>query len=187
VISFEAGSAELSSESVKKLDDIVKGLKERTELRLEIKGIAYENPDWPIVGEAQLERELKAAKVRESGGDEDDLDKLAQVQLSKEEYQHLLLNQFRTRFPNEPLGRYAEQLIEDAPLAQSTVNKLKKKLLAADDKGELRDLARARAQAIFEYITEKGGIPNARVFLLDPKVEPSAGEEGVTAELNLTA
>jgi Domain of Unknown Function (DUF748)/OmpA family len=50
VIAFEPGSAELSPKAEKKLDDLAKGLKERTELRLEVKGMAYEKVDGLILG-----------------------------------------------------------------------------------------------------------------------------------------
>ena len=187
VIGFEPGSSELSAEAEKKLDAVVKGLKERTELRLDIKGMAYENADWPPLAEARLERQLKAAKARESGEAAKTASELAQIQLSKEEYQHLLLNYFRTQFPNARIGIYAEKLIEDEPLPETTIKKLKKKLVAAIDKAQLRALAHARAQAIFKRVTGKGGISSDRVFLLDSKIEQAAGKEGVICELDLSA
>ena len=66
VIAFEPGSAELSPKAAKKLDDIAKGLKERTELRLEIKGMAYEKVDGLILrttGKKEL-RTLAAQRAR---------------------------------------------------------------------------------------------------------------------------
>ena len=48
-ISFAAGSAELSPEEIAKLDVIVKALTTKPELVLEIKGVAYEVRDWPVM------------------------------------------------------------------------------------------------------------------------------------------
>jgi hypothetical protein len=51
----------------------------------------------------------------------------------------------------------------------------------------LKDLASQRAQAIANYIVQKGGITNDRIFILDTVIDPVIEGKGIVSMLSLKA
>lgn len=178
-IEFAAGSAELDEAQTKKLDAIGEALRERPELRLEVTGRADPVADKAGLLEAELIRELQRAKraeMKEQGLATPK--KLAQIDLSPEDYDRLFKAKYEATFGTEPprdeQGGFAE--VARTALVGS---------LEIDDE-DLRKLAQKRASAIQDRLAE-AGVKQERVYILEVEVDAEFDGAGVKSELSLTS
>jgi hypothetical protein len=51
----------------------------------------------------------------------------------------------------------------------------------------LKELASARAQAIANYVVQKGGVPRERVFILGTVIDPERDNKEIVSALSLNA
>jgi hypothetical protein len=190
-ISFAAGESILSKPEISKLDDLAKALKARSVLKLEIKGAAFQEQDWPAVSDDALYDQLKrikAAEINKRGGIKT---RAEYVQISDQDYRRLMEQLFVEKFP---------QMVEKSLLgttrlvgssADSNTDKFyavaKEKLSAIiqPEPQRLKDLAAQRAQAIAKYIVQKGGVANERIFILDTVIDPSRESAEIISSLSL--
>ncbi|NOT12115.1 MAG: DUF748 domain-containing protein [Methylococcaceae bacterium] len=189
VVIFAAGDATLSKQQMAKLDSIAKALKDRPVLNLEIKGNAFTEKDWPALqGNALRDqiKKLRAAEVNKEGGRKT---RAEHVDLSDEDYQRLLAQEFIAKFP-----LLAERSFLGTPklIAPQTGDfyEIAKQKLSETIKPEpqrLKELAVERAQAIAKYVVQKGGISNDRVFILDTALDPESKTTEIVSTLSLKA
>ncbi|MDD5578668.1 MAG: DUF748 domain-containing protein [Methylobacter sp.] len=188
-INFAAGKAELDARQREKLDGLSKALKERPILTLNIKGAAFREQDWPALREAALYdqlKKLKAAELNKKGGI-----KIREeyVELSDEEYKHLLADMFIEKFPEiaERSLFGTPQLVN--PDAGDFYEVARQKLsgIIKPEPYRLKSLASERAQAIAKYIVQQGGIQNDRVYILDTVIDPERDNREISASLSLRA
>lgn len=192
-ISFTAGDAVLSKPETHKLDDLVKALKTRSILKLEIKGAAFQEQDWPAVSDDALYDQLKrikAAEVNKQGGRKT---RAEYVVISDQDYRRLMEQLFVEKFPQlvkKPLlGRV---YLIDSKADSNTdefyaVAKEKLSAIIKPEEQRLKSLAAERAQTIANYIVQKGGIANERVFILDTAIDPAREGNGIVSLLSLKA
>lgn len=182
-VNFSAGKVELAEPEKKKLDDLAKALKEKTELQLEIKGQAFEKEDWPALTDAALYDWLKQLKVTE-------LSKAGKkvreenIELSDDDYKRLLAQLFLQKFPLlAEKNLFGTPKLVD-PNAGDFYDVAREKLgeTIMPEQKRLKELAADRAQAIARYLVQQGGIPNEQVFILDTVVNAEtvsdAGQTG---------
>jgi len=67
------------------------------------------------------------------------------------------------------------------------VAKQKLSAIIKPEEQRLKSLAAERAQAIANYIVQKGGIANERVFILDTAIDPVREDSGIVSLLSLKA
>lgn len=182
---FSEGAEELPNAEYSKLNDLAIALQKKPELSIEIKGRAYEKQDWPAMQEDALLDQLKAVKAEE-------LKKLGKrqraeyVELSEGDYQRLLADLFIQKFPHlgkRPLFGTPELIDSNADFYE-----VAKKQLAAvipPNKLKLTELASARARNIAQYLIQKGGISQERIFILDFELKPQTPNNEITCELAL--
>lgn len=168
-VKFSPGQAELSRQEKDDLDKLAKGLQDRPALNLEIKGTAHPALDSPALAEQGLDRQLKNTKLIELGktkGKESEWDVVA---LSNEDYARLLTNLYRSKYPDAPelQGVKINQGLQGDPL-QNAKRKLLEKWIVSEV--DLRLLAQARGKSIRNYMTQAGGLPDQRIYLLDVKL-----------------
>jgi hypothetical protein len=193
VISYSAGSAELDKTQISKLDDLVKALKTRPVLKLEIKGAAYQEQDWPAVSDDALYdqlKKIKAAEINKQGGRKI---RAEHVVISDQDYRRLMEQLFVEKFPlmveKTLLGR-VRIVGSKADTNTHEFYAIAKEKLSAIIKPEeqrLKGLASERAQAIASYIVKKGGIANERVFILDTAIDPAREGNQIVSLLSLKA
>jgi hypothetical protein len=190
-ISFLPGESVLTKQQTSKLDDLAKALKTRSVLKLEIKGAAFQEQDWPAVSDDALYDQLKrikAAEINKKGGRKI---RAEYVEISDQDYRRLMEQLFVEKFPlmveKSLLGK--TRLIGSQ--ADSSTDKFyavaKEKLSAIiqPEPQRLKDLAAQRAQAIAKYIVQKGGIANDRVFILDTMIDPKRESAEIVSILSL--
>ncbi len=186
VVTFNAGSAELSTDEIVKLDGLSEALEQKPDLSLEIKGMAYINQDWPAMKEQALLDELK--QMRSDELKEDGEMKLPEyIELSDDEYQRLLADLFIQKFPE--LGERSlfgtPQLIHEDMGEFSAVASNMLQGLIKPDNDKLLILSLTRARNIARYMNTKGKIDHARMFILDGKIDPDAENNKLNTSLSL--
>ncbi len=187
-VEFVPGSAELNEQQKQKLDKLAKALSERPNLKLEVKGIAYVQQDWPAMQEDALLDQLKKIKQQELLRDGKKVN-LEDIKLSEDEYQDLLSDLFIAKFPE--LGKRnllgTPKLIgrEDEDFYEVAKNKMAS--IIAPNRHKLKELAITRSRNIVRHVVQQGGIDIARVFVLDSIVEETAKDDVIASQLSLGA
>jgi len=175
-IVFTAGSATLTATEQAKLASIAGALRERAELKIEVKG--YVDPDQDPEG---YRRELLLAKLRREklidqrkGLEETAPIDAASVTLTPEEYPEYLWRVYKEA--DFPKPRNFIGLVKHLPDAE-----LEKLLLANIRVGneELAALAQSRAQTVATALVETGGLPRERVFLVTSEITAMPATKGI--------
>ena len=161
-LDFEPGRADLPPGARAKLETLSKALFERPALRLEVEGHVDPDRDLQALRRLELERRVKAQKVKElvaSGTDASQVGKVSPAEYPK--YLKMAYAAEKIDKPKNALG-----MVKDIPPAE-----MERLMLAAivATEGDLRLLARQRAQAAREQILRGKNIQTERVFLVEPK------------------
>ncbi|SET54026.1 protein of unknown function [Nitrosospira multiformis] len=171
-INFPAGEVKIPPEAEERLQKLAQALTDRPALNLEIIGHADASSDPEPLKRGVLERKIKAEKLSVDIKKGKSYDSLEDVTLTPEEYE-----------------KYLEQIYKDAKfekpknfigLSKSLpAEEMEKLMLANIDAGdaELQELAESRAMSARDWLIEHGGIPDARIFVLSPKVEAGTNRE----------
>ena len=188
-ISFAAGNSSLNKQQQAKLDTLSKALKERPVLNLDIKGAAFQEQDWPVIREDALYDQLKKRRAAEINKSAEKKIRDEYVELSDDDYKRLLADMFIEKFPllAEKSFLGTPQLMN--PKAGDFYEIAKQKLftIIKAEQERLKKLASARAQAIANYIVQKGGVPRERVFILDTVIDPKRDNKEIVSTLSLNA
>ncbi len=192
-ISFAAGDAVLTKQQISKLDDLAKALKTRSVLKLEIKGAAFQEQDWPAVSDDALYDQLKRIKADEVNKQGGRKIRPEYVVISDQDYRRLMEQLFVEKFPlmveksllgtTRLVGSKADTNTDEF----YAVAKEKLSAIIKPEEQRLKSLAAERAQAIANYIVKKGGIANERVFILDTAIDPAREGDGIVSLLSLRA
>lgn len=186
VVNFAPGSATLDKTEQEKLDALAKALREKTALKLEIKGAAYEEHDWPALRKDALTDQLKSMRAKELRAEGRRI-RAEYVTLSEDEEQRLLAQLFIDKFPllaeYSFFGRPRLKDSEQGEFYEIARQKLEAAL--EPDPQRLNALAVLRAGAISNYLIAEGKIPGNRIFLLATELDPVKKEPGITVTLSL--
>ena len=165
-IDFDAGFARLPDGAETKLAAIAKVMNEKTGLKLEIAGRVDPATDREGLKQAQLVSKVEALKVKDMAKKGESVGEDGRVRVAPAEYPALLTRVYKDeKFPKP---RNAIGFAKDLPVAE-----MEKLILANTGVGDedVRLLAQQRAQAVKNWLLEKGKVPADRIFLL-------AGREG---------
>jgi hypothetical protein len=184
VVEFSPGSAELDKASKEQLAGLVKALKERPQLKLDVP-IAYSPElDRPSLAAARLQDELAARVAGTRAGKKHPETASEEALGDPQKHYKLLLEQYR-----ESLGKDA-QLPESVQAIQATkgkepppyepaINDLNAALIKSIEvpDADLVTLGKDRARAIQDALLGDSGIDPARVFIVDVAPKPASGEK----------
>ncbi|SDH29978.1 Uncharacterized protein involved in outer membrane biogenesis [Pseudomonas benzenivorans] len=181
-VPFAAGSAELDSSAQTTLDTLASALKERPALRLEVEGVSAQSSDGPPLAEQRLEREYQTTyyKILQRRGDQVPAE-ASLLDVPQDEKGPLLEGIYRARLKQQPPAEWAE-LDED----QRTTH-LRNGLLRFWEQSQLlqRQLAQARAATIKDYLVDRGGLADERIYLLDVSLGETGADGRVATPLHL--
>jgi len=167
-IEFAPGSSALSAEDEGKLKTLAKALDGRPGLKLEVSGRNDPDPDRDALKRASVDREIKAAKLKDAGAKAGaSIDEVAIAPDERDKYLTAAYKEAKFDRPRSGLG-----VLKDLPPAEMEQLMLANAKVADDD---LRQLANARAQAAKAWLVETGGVAAERVFIVSPKT----GAEGI--------
>jgi uncharacterized protein involved in outer membrane biogenesis len=164
-VEFAPGSAALDGTDEKKLTTLAKALGDRPGLKLDIAGRVDPATDREGLKKTALERQVKAAKLKDYAQGGTAAGSLDDVKLEAAEYTKYLTAAYRAA--DFPKPRNAIGLVKEL-----TVPEMEQLMLANASASEedLRQLANRRAQVTKDWLVQKGGVPAERVFLVAPKL-----------------
>ncbi len=161
-IEFDYGSAVISAEETKKISMIGKALNDRPHIKLDIEGYVDADQDKYALKKAELDRRIKAQKIKETTKDAQQ-DAIDNVKLSDQEYDKYLKQIYRAADFSKPRNILGMQ--KSLPAAE-----MEKLMLANIDvtDSDLRQLAARRAQNVKELMLQSE-IAADRIFIVEPK------------------
>ncbi|MBD9426662.1 DUF748 domain-containing protein [Pseudomonas sp. PDM15] len=178
-VQFAAGSSELDGAAQKSLDTLAAALKERPVLRLEVEGMSAEASDGPLLAVQRLEREYQSTQYKMLQRNGDQVPAEPELLVVDEDDKAVLLEGiYRTRLKQQPPAEWKE-----LPDEERTA-KMRNAVLESWSKSELllRQLGQARAASIKDYLVERGGLEDQRIYLLDVSLaQGQAGGQVATA------
>jgi hypothetical protein len=183
VVEFAPGSAELDKASQEQLAALVKSLKERPQLKLDVPITYSKDLDQPQLASSKLHEEL-AARVagtragkkhpQGAGGEE--------VFADPEKQYRLLLDQYKESLGKDTPLPESVQAVQsakrkEAPPYEQAINDLDAALIShiqvSDD--DLVTLGKDRAKAIQDALLAGGEVDPSRVFIVDAPPKPESG------------
>lgn len=187
VVAFNPGSTELSPEQQLKLAELAKALKSRPQLSIDIKGLAYQDQDWPVIrfdSIYEILKKMKSGELRDQGQQV----RHEYIQLSDAEYQRLLIKFFKEVYPDElGFSLLGKPKVKSQPDAEFfSLAKQKLELAMPPEPARLNNLAIARANSIAKFLIEQAEIDRDRIFILATEVRQLEKPE-INAILTLNA
>lgn len=185
-VGFSAGSDNLSPEETAKLDKIANALSAKPELVLEIKGIAYEIQDWPVMRFDALKdilKKMKSGELRDKG----EKIRSEYIELSDDEYKRLLAKFYAEVFPQKiDRSLFGAPRIKNNPDADFyTVARQELEAIMQPEPERLNDLAVSRSNRIAKYLTEQAGVDRKRIYILATELNNKDADGGINALLSL--
>jgi uncharacterized protein involved in outer membrane biogenesis len=166
-LEFDPGSARLDAEDEGKLKTLARALEERPGLKLDAGGRIEPDADREALKRIAVDRQIKAAKLKDAGGKAADAASLDEVTIDPGEHEKYLTAAYRAATFDRP--RNATGMLKDLPVPEMAQLMLANAQVGEDD---LRLLAGARAQAAKDWLVQTGKIPAERVFIVAPKMGP---------------
>ena len=179
---FSAGSAELDPQAQGVLNTLAAALKQRPVLRLEVQGVSAQAADGPLLAEQRLQREYQNSyyKALEHAGDKVPAD-ASTLEVPEDEKPDLLEGiyqaQLKQKIPADWDDLDAEQ--RRNKLHEAVINKW------ASNQGLLRKLGQARAASIKQFLVDRGGLEDKRIYLLDAGLAPAEADGRIASVLQL--
>ena len=162
-LDFDPGKSVIPSGGVQKLDTLVKILKERPALNLDIEGGFDPSGDASALRKIFFERKVKLQKLKETTKKGMASVPVDDIVLTPEEYGHYLWLAYREeKFPRP---RNVLGIVKELPVAEMEAAMLEHTEV---DESQLRLLAMSRGESARKYLLDAGISPE-RIFLLEPQ------------------
>ncbi len=172
-IEFDYGSDRIPEAGVKKIETIVKALKEKTALSLDIEGHADPERDREGLKQVLLQRRVKAQKLNDLVRKGEKVESVDAIVIEKEEYDRYL----KRAYSAEKFPKPKNFIGLEKSLPVPEMEKLMLTNIAVKD-DDLRLLAMKRAQKVEEAFLSDKEIAPERIFVLEPKaLEPEAKKD----------
>lgn len=175
-VEFAAGYATFDAEAQKRLENLSKALIDRPALKIEIEGRIDPENDPEGLKHARMERKVRAAKREDMTKAGIEVESLASVQVSDEEYPGLLERVYRAeKFPKP---RNMVGMVKTLP-----VEEMEKLILANStvDEEDLLNLGDRRAKAVRDWLIEHQ-VESERIFLRPTQPATSEAKPDATQE-----
>jgi hypothetical protein len=179
-IEFAPGRSNFNDAANKKLEALAKALRDRDSLKLEITGRADPEADKEGIKWVAIERAMRAEKQKEMIKKGTESGSLDSIEISDAEYPVYLQKAYKeAKFPKP---RNMVGLQKDLP--REEMEKLMLTYLPASP-DDIRQLAIRRAELVQNWLLEQGKVPQARIFLLPPKLEGDDKAKGTRVDFTL--
>ena len=162
---FAGGKTDLTPATTAKLDSLAKALKERTKLKLDITGRVDPISDAEGLRLASVDSKIKVIKLRElrKKNPAIQLTEVAVDEIDRKIYIEEVYNAEKFTKQRNLVG-IAKTLAPQEALALVLRN-------TAVTQEDLRSLAEQRAEVVLDYLEQKGGIGQDRLFLITPRLD----------------
>ena len=162
-IEFDYGSAVISAEETKKISMIGKALNDRPNIKLDIESYVDAEQDKYALKKAELDRRIKAQKMKETMSKDDQQIAVENVVLTEQEYDKYLKQVYRAADFSKPRNILGMQ----KTLPPAEMEKLMLASIEVTD-SDLRQLAARRAQNVKELMLQSD-IAADRIFIVESK------------------
>jgi hypothetical protein len=172
-IEFDAGSSIIPEPGEKKIETLVKALKAKPALKLDIAGGVDMERDREGLIQYQFQRKLKAQKLNESIRKGEKVESVDEITIDKQEYDRYLKRAYSAeKFPKPRNIVGMEKGLPNEEMEKLMMTHI---VVKEDD---LRLLATKRAETVSEALREKGEFESGRVFVIEPKtLQPEAKKD----------
>ena len=172
-IEFDNGSTDISEPNMKKIETLVKALKAKPALKLDIVGGVDMERDREGLIQYQFQRKLKAQKLNELVRKGEKVESVDEITIEKQEYERYLKRAYSAeKFPKPRNIVGMEKGLPNEEMEKLMITHI---VVKEDD---LRLLATKRAETVSEALREKGEFESGRVFVVEPKtLEPEAKKD----------
>ncbi len=187
-VNFSPGKADLTSTERSKLNGIAGVLNERTALTIGIKGVTYQQQDWPAIRDDALFDQLRQRRADEINQTAEVKIRAEYVSLSDDEQKRLMAQMFMEKFPNlAELSFFGPRLKAGQTGDFYAVAKKKLIDIISPEEQRLKELSIARAKTITKHLIKHGKIPQNRIYILDPLVDHKKNAVAIASLLTLKA
>ncbi|HUH65772.1 MAG TPA: DUF748 domain-containing protein [Syntrophales bacterium] len=168
-VEFDPGSSALSDAGMKKVESLVKVLKEKPDLKLDIIGHVDIEKDTEGLKKRELDKKVKLQKLNEMIHQGQRAATLNDVKINDYEYNRYLTQAYKAEsFPKPTTAFGVEKDLSPAEMEKLMLTNFKV------NEGDLRLLASRRAARVEEAILKDGTVSADRVFVVEPKnLEPT--------------
>lgn len=163
LLEFDAGRARINDASETKLKSMAKILVDRPALKLEITGRTDPEADREGLKKASIDRKVRALKLKDMVGRGESAEANS-ITVTPQEYPALLKRVYKDADFKKPRNMVGLQ--KDIPVEEME-NLLSTNATVSDD--DLNSLANRRAQAVKDWLTGEGKVPDTRIFILGSK------------------
>jgi len=172
-IEFDNGSTDISEPNMKKIETLVKALKAKPALKLDIVGGVDMERDREGLIQYQFQRKLKAQKLNELVRKGEKVESVDEITIENQEYERYL----KRAYSAEKFPKPRNIVGMEKGLPNEEMEKLMMTHIVVKD-DDLRLLATKRAETVSEALREKGEFEPGRVFVVEPKtLEPEAKKD----------
>ncbi len=184
IVEFAAGSAELDPPANDQLASLVKALKERPQLKLDVPIVSSKRLDRPQMAAARL-REALLARVQNTAAGKRHPDTAGEMALADpEKHFHLLVDRYQADLGKDaqlPPSALAVQAAKnkEAPPYDPAIADLNAALIDHIEvpDADLEALGKQRAQAIQHALLSEGQVDPSRVFIVNAPPQPDTGDK----------
>ena len=182
IVEFAPGSAELDKASQDQLAALVKSLKERPQLKLDVPISYSKELDRPQLAAGKLHEELAARVAGTRAGKKHPQSAGEEAFADPQKHYKLLLDQYKQSLGKDAPLPESVQAVEsakrkEAPPYEQAINDLDAALIShievSDD--DLVSLGKERAKAIQDALLSGGDVDPSRVFIVDAPPKPESG------------
>ncbi|MBT8051491.1 MAG: DUF748 domain-containing protein [Gammaproteobacteria bacterium] len=187
---FLAGRHDLTPPEMEKISQLLKALVQRPNLAVDVSGVYDPVVDTPVLQYGKL-RSLVFERMGRDPTVEAEKDELLSDEIRNvleslfvEQFPEISLEQIRSGFSAPPLDDpEGDEVLDELAYA----GELRDRLVDAQsvDPGQLQELARQRAQAVYDAFLANGSLDPARIRLSDPEETKSEDGEWVVMELGV--
>ena len=184
VVEFAAGSAQLDKAFQEQLAALVKSLKERPQLKLDVPITYSKELDRPQLAASKLHEELAARVAGTRAGKKHPQGAGEEVFADPEKHYKLLLDQYKESLGKDAPLPESVQAVQsakrkEAPPYEQAINDLDAALIShievSDD--DLVALGKERAKVIQDALLAGGEVDPSRVFIVDAPPKPESGDK----------
>jgi len=172
-IEFDAGSSIIPEPGEKKIETLVKALKAKPALKLDIVGGVDMERDREGLIRDQFQRKLKAQKLNDLIRKGEKAESVDQITIEPQEYDRYLKRAYSAeKFPKPRNIIGMEKSLPNEEMEKLMMTHI---VVKEDD---LRLLATKRAETVADAIREEGKFEPGRIFVVEPKtLEPEAKKD----------
>ena len=172
-IEFDYGSSDIPEQSMKKIETLVKALKAKPALKLDIGGGVDMERDREGLIRDQFQRKLNAQKMNDLIRKGEKVESVDEITIEPQEYDRYLKRAYSAeKFPKPRNITGMEKSLPNEEMEKLMMTNI---VVKEDD---LRLLATKRAETVADALLEEGEFDSGRVFVVEPKtLEPEVKKD----------